>query len=383
MRNLVLLGATGSIGQQTLEVLGELDEWNLLAATCYSDIKSLKNIINRFEPAYAAVGTENSYNKLKEELGQGNETEIFVGERGYTRLAAIKEGDLVLNAVVGAAGLKPTLSALRAGHTLALANKESLVIGGKLVQSLLSRNESKILPVDSEHNAIFQLMAGEDYSSIERLILTASGGPFQGYKREDLKNVNVAEALDHPNWDMGNKITIDSATLMNKGLEVIEARWLFDYSYDKIDVIVHPESIIHSMIKLKDGTLLAEMGKPDMKIPIQYVLTYPQRKERADSSLDLLEKELNFFAPDLKTFPCLKLAYESGKKGGSYPVVLNAANEIAVEAFLQEKLEFLGIAKFIETMLEKHEPMKLKDEEEILALDRKIREKAKEVVEKC
>ncbi len=383
MKNLVLLGATGSIGRQTLSVLSELSDWNLLAATCYSDIESLNNIIDNFAPDYAAVGTEEAYNKLKEEGLRENEPEFLVGEEGFSRLAALKKADLVLNAIVGTAGLKPTLSALRAEQTLGLANKESLVIGGEVVEDLLSENDSEILPVDSEHNALFQLLEGKDPASIKRLILTASGGPFLGYDRDELKEVNVAEALDHPNWDMGNKITIDSATLMNKGLEVIEARWLFNYSYDKIDVIVHPESIVHSMIELIDGSWLAELGEPDMQIPIQYVMTYPQRKVRNKSSLQLMGKELKFLQPDLETFPCLKLAYESGKKGKSYPIVLNTSNEIAVDAFLQRKLDFLAIPSFIETMLESHDPIEITNEEEILALDCKIRERGKEVVENC
>ncbi len=381
MKNLVLLGATGSIGQQTLEVLSELEDWNLLAATCYSDVNSMKKIIGKFEPDYTAVGTEESYYKLINNLASKNSPEIFLGDDGFSRLAALKSADLVINAIVGAAGLKPTLAALRTDQTLGLANKESLVIGGKLVNKLLSENNSSILPIDSEHNALFQLMQGKDKKQIKNLILTASGGPFLGYSRKDLKDVDVDAALDHPNWDMGNKITIDSATLMNKGLEVIEAHWLFNYSYDKIEVIVHPESIVHSMVELIDGTLLAEMGKPDMKTPIQYVMSYPHRKKRADS-LNLRGKELKFLQPDLETFPCLKLAYESGEKGGSYPVVLNAANEIAVEAFLQEKLDFLAIPEFIEKMLDKHESRELNKEEEILAMDCKIRSKAKEVMEK-
>ena len=381
MKKLVLLGATGSIGEQALEVIDHLDDWSLLAASCYSDIEGLKAAAERFEPQYLAVADEEKRLELKSQLSPGLDPEILTGESGYEELAALSAADMVINAIVGAAGLKPTLAAIEADNRLGLANKESLVTGGSLVAEMLEESSSELLPVDSEHNALFQLLACEERDSVHRLILTASGGPFFGYSRQELEDVSVEQALDHPSWDMGSKITIDSATLMNKGLEVIEARWLFDFNYDKINVMVHPESIVHSLIELKDSTILAEMGEPDMKMPIQHVLTHPHRRKSSGGFFDLAGKNLNFHTPDLEAFPCLKLAYECGRKGQSYSVVLNAVNEVAVEAFLAGRIGFMGIPRCIESMLSAHEPVILKSVEEILALDHRIRNKAEEVIE--
>ncbi|SDL61030.1 1-deoxy-D-xylulose-5-phosphate reductoisomerase [Halarsenatibacter silvermanii] len=381
MKKLVLLGATGSIGEQTLEILAKKDDWSLLAASCCSDIEGLLEIINRFQPKYAAAISEEKAHSLEKRAKIDN-LEVLAGEPGYNRLAGLAEADLVINAIMGAAGLKPTLKALRSGQRLGLANKESLVTGGSLISQAADKKDAELLPVDSEHNAIFQLLEGKNSGEVRRLVLTASGGPFHGYSRSQLADVDVAEALDHPNWDMGSKITIDSATLMNKGLEVIEARWLFDFNYDKIDVMVHPESIVHSLIELTDNTFQAELGAPDMKKPIEYVISYPDRSE-SSSDFDLFGRELSFKKPDRSTFPCLDLAYESGRREKGYPVVLNAANEMAVAAFLDENLNFMRIPAVIETMLAEHDPVDLKTAGEILELDRQVRQEAREVIANC
>ncbi len=381
MKKLVLLGATGSIGKQTLEIVAKKDDWSLLAASCCTDIESLLEIIDRFQPKYAAAVSEEIAHSLKKRA-KVDDLEVLAGEPGYNRLAGLAEADLVINAIMGAAGLKPTLNALRSGQRLGLANKESLVTGGSLISQAAENTDAEILPVDSEHNAIFQLLEGKNRGEVRRLVLTASGGPFHGYSRSQLADVDVAEALDHPNWDMGRKITIDSATLMNKGLEVIEARWLFDFNYDKIDVMVHPESIIHSLIELTDNTFQAELGAPDMNKPIEYVMSYPRRSE-SSSAFDLFGRELSFKKPDRRTFPCLDLAYESGRREKGYPVVLNAANEMAVAAFLEENLNFMKIPEVIETMLAEHDPVDLKTAGEILELDRQVRKEAREVIANC
>ncbi|MGM0420537.1 MAG: 1-deoxy-D-xylulose-5-phosphate reductoisomerase [Bacillota bacterium] len=384
MKNLVILGSTGSIGEQALAVVSHLNTWNITALSCHSNITRLADQADRFRPEYLVVFNPSGGEDLKELLPADYKPEILSGREGYKQIAALPEADIVINAIVGAAGLEPSLQAVQAGHKIGLANKESLVIGGNLIMPQVNQGEAEILPIDSEHNAIFQLLQGKAGSEVDSLILTASGGPFRGYSAQELSEVTVADALNHPNWEMGSKITIDSATLMNKGLEVIEAYWLFACSYDKIKVIVHPESIIHSMVQLVDGSILAEMGPADMKIPIQYALTYPARQDSLGQKLDLAALgSLNFQEPDLKAFPALRLAYESGKKGEGYPVVLNAANEIAVQAFLDEKIKFKQIPEIIEDMLEAHSPQKLTDLSDVLALNQEVRVKTEEVIHKC
>lgn len=380
MKKLVLLGSTGSIGTQALDVIdGFAGEWEVLALSANSNIDLLEKQARKYRPLYLAIGN----NKLKEELEYRLDDlniRVLSGAEGLEFLAGELEADLVINSIVGAAGLKPTIAALKAGNKLALANKESLVIGGEIIDRHFS--DQVILPIDSEHNAIFQLLDGKKAEEVENIILTASGGPFRNYPREKLDKVTVEEALKHPNWDMGGKITIDSATMMNKGLEVIEAHWLFKQSYDKIKVIIHPESIIHSMVEFVDGSILAEMSLPDMRLPIQYVLTYPERRPARRERLDLVKAgQLNFEEPDYEKFPALRLAYEAGQAGGTMPVVLNAANEIAVAAFLERKIPFTMIPELIEKVMDKHDNISRPSLEDIYLVDEWSRNITGEVME--
>ena len=300
---------------------------------------------------------------------------------GLKTISSLPEIDVLLTAIVGMIGLVPTLEAIKHKKDIALANKETLVCAGKLVMSEAKKNGVKILPVDSEHSAIFQSLNGENYKEIEKVILTASGGPFRGKKKEELLNVTKNEALKHPNWSMGRKISIDSSTLMNKGLEVIEAKWLFDVEVDQIDVVVHPQSIIHSMVQFNDSSVIAQLGCPDMRLPIQYALTYPERLENGFERLDLTKiATLTFEEPDLETFPCLQLAYETLKMGGTYSAVLNSANEVLVEAFLEDKIGFYDIPKYIKETLDVHKSIEEPTLEEILEVDRWTREYVKNLI---
>ena len=381
MKNLVLLGSTGSIGEQTLNVLDKLDDWNLKGISCYKSINKIKRQAIRYRPDFIAICDETDIKVLKESFPAGYDPEILVGSSGFAELAGLNNVNMVINAIVGAAGLEPSYNAILNGNKLGLANKESLVIGGNLIISLAKEKNVDIIPIDSEHNAIFQLLDGKDRVEVSQLILTASGGPFYGYNAKEIEDVTVEDALNHPNWNMGSKISIDSATLMNKGLEVIEAHWLFDYSYDKIDVIIHPQSIIHSMVELIDGSILAELGSADMRTPIQYALKYPDRGISVASKLNLKEVgKLEFDSPDLETFPALELAYESGKKGRGYPVVLNAANEIAVKAFLNKRIKFTDIPKVISEMLDNHDSGEFNTLDKILDLNRTVRNMTEEVI---
>ena len=377
MKRLVLLGSTGSIGTQTLSVLDHLaEEWEVVGLSAHTNIDLLEKQAHRYQPTYLAVMNETLAKELEYRLTD-LPVQVLTGMEGINYLAGEVAADLVINALVGAVGLKPTITALKAGHRLGLANKESLVIGGEIVQEYLAQ----ILPIDSEHNAIFQVLAGHNRLDVQNIILTASGGPFRTLPLEEFDRITVADALHHPNWEMGGKITIDSATLMNKGLEVIEAHWLFKQPYQKIKVIVHPESIIHSMVEFIDRSIMAELGVADMRIPIQYVLTYPERKKSPAGRLDLLQVgQLNFQEPDLKRFPALRLAYQAGQAGGTMPVVLNAANEIAVAAFLQQKIPFRVIPVLIEKVLERHNNKSRPGLGEILQADRWARDETEEVM---
>ena len=379
MKKISIMGSTGSVGTQTLDVIDYLsDKWTVVGLSAYSNIDLLEKQIKKFNPKFAVVIDTKSAKKLKNKLTNCS-TKILQGTDNLEKIASLSELDLVINSIVGAAGLRPSLAALKAGHELGLANKESLVIGGHLISEIIEKNNGYILPVDSEHSAIFHLLENKEDKEIKNILLTASGGPFFNKSKEDLNKVTVEEALDHPNWDMGNKITIDSATMMNKGLEVIEAHWLFDMSYDNIKIVVHPESIIHSMVEFRDKTITAELGVPDMKTPIQSVLTYPDKRKSNVKSLNLFEVgQLNFKKPDFNKFPNLKLAYEAGKKGGSMPAVLNAANEVAVSSFLNKKISFLEISKIIEKTLEKHKLINFPNFEEIMEIDSWARKIAKE-----
>jgi 1-deoxy-D-xylulose-5-phosphate reductoisomerase len=356
MKSISLLGATGSIGRQTLDVLdAHPEQFRLTAMSVGRNIEEAEKIIERFQPSICSVQNKEDAMKLASRIRSN--TKIVYGMEGLIEAAVATEATVVVNAVIGSVGLVPTLKAIEAGKTIALANKETLVTAGHLVMEKAKKHNVALLPVDSEHSAIFQCLNGENIERVEKLILTASGGSFREKTRDELKGVTVKEALNHPNWSMGAKITIDSATMMNKGLEVIEAHWLFSFDYSKIDVILHKESIIHSMVEFMDTSIIAHLGQPDMRVPIQYALSYPQRLELTNAKrLNLWEAgKLHFQKMDYDRFRCLKLAYEAGRMGGLMPTVLNAANEKAVELFLNGKIAFLEIEEMIEKSMLKAE----------------------------
>lgn len=350
-KNIAILGSTGSIGTQALDVAREFpDKFEISVLTASNNADDLIKQALEFSPKIVVMVSEFAYAKVKDVLA-GTGIKVLYGEEGLVEAVQLDEIDVVLNAIVGSAGLRPTVKAIQCGKDIALANKETLVVSGELIMGLVKQHNVKMLPVDSEHSAIFQCLVGEP-SPIEKIYLTASGGPFRGRTREQLASVGKAQALKHPNWSMGAKITIDSASLMNKGLEVIEAKWLFDLNIDQIDVIVHPQSIIHSIVQFEDGSMKAQMGLPDMKLPIQYALTYPQRYKNSFKRFDFMDYgNLTFEKPDLETFRNLQLAYDALAEGGNRCCVLNAANEIAVAAFLEDKVSFLGMSDILEETL--------------------------------
>lgn len=352
MRKISILGSTGSIGTQTLEVVENLENIKVMAITGNSNIALLEEQARKFQPELVAVMDEENAEVLKEKLADMDIC-VVSGMDGLVEAATYDGVDTVVTSVVGNVGLKPTFEAIRAGKNIALANKETLVSAGQLVMDLAKKHNIKIYPVDSEHSAIFQSLQGNEGNKIERILLTASGGPFRGKKREELLDVTAADALKHPNWSMGNKITIDSATLMNKGLEVMEAKWLFDVDVDQIEVLIHPQSIVHSAVEYEDGAIMAQMGEPDMRVPIQYALTYPKRVKSPFSRVDFMQRSnLTFDQPDMETFQCLSLAYRALKTGGTLPAVLNGANEVAVARFLKGDIGFLQISELIEQTMD-------------------------------
>lgn len=378
MMKLTILGSTGSIGTQALEVVRSLGDISVEALGAGRNIQLLEEQIRAFRPRFACVADEALAADLKIKVAD-TDTKVLSGPKGMEELAEEPGSDTVVGAIVGFAGLIPSLAAVRAGKRLALANKETLVAAGDLVRAELAKSGAELIPVDSEHSAVFQCLeaisSARRQAEVKRILLTASGGPFAGKKREELANVTPEMALKHPNWDMGAKITIDSATLMNKGLEVLEAAQLFCVSVDKIDVVVHRQSIVHSMIELKDGAVLAQMGVPDMKLPIQLALTYPKRLPMADNTLDLTKAgTLTFEEPDKETFRCLALAYEAAQTGHTMPCVLNGANEAAVALFLKKKIGFLEIGDVIERVMQAHKPVKRPTLADIIEADRWARE---------
>lgn len=352
MKKISILGSTGSIGTQTLEVVEELGNIKISAITGNKNISLLEEQARKFQPELVAVMDEENAKILQGRLAD-TKIRVLSGMDGLVEAATYKDVDTVVTSVVGNVGLKPTFAAIRAGKNIALANKETLVSAGQLVMDLAKKHNVKIYPVDSEHSAIFQSLQGNEGNRIARILLTASGGPFRGKKRAELEQVTVADALAHPNWQMGKKITIDSATLMNKGLEVMEAKWLFDVEVDQIEVLVHPQSIVHSAVEYEDGAIIAQMGEPDMRIPIQYALTYPKRVKNSFPRVDFVKRSnLTFEKPDMETFQCLSLAYHALKTGGTLPAVLNGANEVAVARFLKGELTFLQIPALIERTMD-------------------------------
>ncbi|MGL6106758.1 1-deoxy-D-xylulose-5-phosphate reductoisomerase [Romboutsia sp.] len=376
MKRISILGSTGSIGKQTLDVVRQhKDKFEVIAISANSSVDLLLEQIIEFRPKYVAVYNESSALKLKSMIPVNINIEVFSGMEGLKIISSLDEIDVLLTAIVGMIGLVPTLEAIKKGKDIALANKETLVCAGDLVMREAKKHNVSILPVDSEHSAIFQCLNGEQNKEIEKIILTASGGPFRGKSKNDLLNVTKNQALKHPNWSMGRKISIDSSTLMNKGLEVIEAKWLFGVGQEQIDVVVHPQSIIHSMVQFIDSSVIAQLGCPDMRLPIQYALSYPDRVECDFERLDLAKvATLTFEEPDLNTFPCLKLAYESLKMGGTYSAVLNSANEVLVNEFLEDKIGFYDIPYYIEKTLEVHNSISNPTLEEILEIDKWTRE---------
>ncbi len=346
--NISILGSTGSIGTQTLEVVREIGKINICALTANSNIELLEKQIREFKPQIAAVMDDKKAAILKQRVSDCN-TKVLCGMEGLVEAAVFSGSDTVVTSVVGNIGIVPTFEAIKAGKNIALANKETLVSAGELIMDTVKKYGVKIYPVDSEHSAIFQSLQGNEGNKIRRILLTASGGPFRGKTREELIGVKAENALKHPNWSMGKKVTIDSSTLMNKGLEVIEAKWLFGVDVDDIEVLVHPQSIVHSAVEYEDGAVIAQMGEPDMRVPIQYALTYPKRVKNSFPKIDFsIRSSLTFEKPDTDTFKCLSLAYKAVKCGGTMPTVMNGANEIAVQAFLDGKTSFLSIADIIE-----------------------------------
>jgi 1-deoxy-D-xylulose-5-phosphate reductoisomerase len=377
MKRVIILGSTGSIGTSTLDIVSKFPgEFQIVGLTAATRDVQLEEQIRRFKPAKVALSDPVAAARLKSRC-TGLPVEILSGPEGVAEVARMQDGELVISAIVGGAGLVPTLAAIRAGKHVALANKEPMVMAGQLMQEEAHTHGVKIFPVDSEHSAIFQSMEGHRREDIRRLILTASGGPLWNMPREQMKNVKPEQALQHPNWKMGAKITIDSATMMNKGLEVVEARWLFDMPASQIEVLVHRESVIHSMVEYKDGSVIAQLGLPDMRTPISYAMKYPARVPLELPPLDLaMIGKLTFFEPDHARFPCLQLGYDALKVGGTMPAVLNAANEIAVAAYLQEGIGFLDIAEVIRSTMDAHTLRQVRSLDDALEADRWAREKA-------
>ena len=380
-KQIAILGSTGSIGTQALEVIAENDSlYEVYALTANNNVDLLIQQARKFKPEMVAIGNEDHYQKLKSALSD-LPIKVFAGNDSIAQVAEMQPIDIVLTAMVGFSGLKPTISAIKAGKRIALANKETLVVAGELICSLAAEYNSQIIPVDSEHSAIFQCLAGEGNNPIEKLILTASGGPFRTISLGELEHVTSAQALKHPNWDMGAKITIDSASLMNKGFEIIEAKWLFGVTPDQIEVVVHPQSIIHSMVQFVDGSIKAQLGLPDMKLPIQYAFTYPDRLKTNFPRFDFnLCNQFTFERPDMERFRNLEYAYYAMQKGGNMPCILNAANEIVVAEFLKNKIGFLQMSDIIEEVMEKAEFIAKPMYEDYLRTDELVRILTKELI---
>lgn len=373
MKKISILGSTGSIGKQTCDVVRQNpDKLQIVALAANNNWQLLQKQIEEFHPAIAVLRDENAAKTLRENYCGA--TKILSGDEGLMAAATYEGADTVLGALVGYAGLKPTLAAINSGKNIALANKETLVAAGEIVMAAIKEKGVSLTPVDSEHSAIFQSLQGGRHSELKRILLTASGGPFRGKKREELEHVTIEQCLKHPNWSMGKKVTVDSATLANKGLEVIEAHWLFDTPYEKIQPVIHPQSIVHSLVEFQDGSVIGQLGLPDMRLPIQYALSYPERWDSSFGTLDLVKAgALTFFEPDTEAFPALAMALECGRAGGLYPCVFNAANEVAVNAFLEGRLKFLGIPALIEKTLAKFTNVTHPMLEDIVAADTQAR----------
>ena len=384
MKKISILGSTGSIGTQALDVIAHnQDKFKVTALSCAKSLPLLCRQIEEFSPEAVAVKDETDAKELADKY---KDLEVFWGAEGLKTIASMESCDMVLNSLMGMKGLEPTMAAIESGKDIAFANKETLVAGGQLVMDAVKKHGVAMLPVDSEHSAIFQSLQGNQDNEIRRILLTASGGPFRGYSLEQLEQVSLEQALNHPNWSMGSKITIDSATMMNKGLEVIEARWLFDVPLEKIQVVVHPQSILHSAVEYMDSSVIGQMGNPDMRIPIAYAFSYPERMDLSDVTqpLDLfsLKEGMSFYPADRSVFKTIDLAYEACREGGSCPVALNGANEVLVDLFLHGKIRFIDIQNFLIQMMEAHQTKRNLDLETILEEDMRGREDVRNLVEK-
>lgn len=366
MKKIGILGSTGSIGTQTLEIVRSNPDLHVIALAAGSNVSLMEQQVREFHPMLAVMGSEEAAADLKNRIAD-TDTRVSAGMEGMLELAILPQMEVLVTAIVGMIGIRPTIAAIKAGKTIALANKETLVTAGHIIMPLAKEKGVSILPVDSEHSAIFQSMHGENRERVSKILLTASGGPFRGKKTEELQDITVEDALKHPNWSMGRKITVDSATLVNKGLEVMEAKWLFDVEPEQIQVVVHPQSIIHSMVEYVDGGIMAQLGMPDMKLPIQYALFYPDRRPMDGRRVDFFAlKSISFEEPDIKTFRGLQLAYDAIAAGGSMPTVFNAANEKAVGLFLDKKIRFLAIYDLIQGAMEQHKVIANPTVDEIL-----------------
>lgn len=378
MKHLSILGSTGSIGTQTLDIVKQFpDEFKVVGLTANKNSELLLKQIKEFKPKAVAVMDKGKV----DDLLNFSSCQVYSGIEGINKVASLSEADTVVNALVGSIGIEPTYNAINHKKNIALANKETLVAAGSVIMGEVKKNNVNLMPIDSEHSAIFQCLNGEDIREVSKITITCSGGPFKNCTKQQLENATVQDALDHPTWNMGGKITVDSATLVNKGFEVIEAHWLYGIEYEKIKVVIHPQSIVHSLVEFVDKSVIAQLGLPDMKIPIQYALSYPKRFSNSQTSLDLAKiKSLNFREPDFEMFPCLKYAYEAGIRGGTLPAVMNAANEAAVYAFLQNEIRFLGIQRLIRKMMNEHKLIENPSLREILEVDKKVKEGTSELI---
>ncbi len=382
MKNVSILGSTGSIGRNTLQVIEHLsDKFNIVGLAAGKNAKLLKKQVEKFKPKVVSLERAEDAQEIMQAYSHLG-LRVVSGREGAEEIAQIEDNDIVVCAITGINGLLPTLAAVKAGKRVALANKESMVVAGSLLKKEANRTGAEIIPVDSEHSGVFQCLAKENRENIKRIILTASGGPFFRMPKEDIQKITLEEALNHPRWKMGAKVSIDSATLMNKGLELIEAKWLFDLHPQQLEILIHPQSIVHSLVEMKDGSVLAQMSTTDMRIPIQYALTYPQREKAPVASLDLSQiQSLDFFGVDTNKFPLIKIARRALKEGGSFPVALNAANEEVVEAFLKKKLRFSEVYDVIRETVEAHNAREVNSIEEIFQIDREIRIKTRKIIE--
>ncbi len=383
MENIAILGSTGSIGQSSLEVIDKLNNrFRVVGLAAGRNTQMLEKQIEKFKPKIVSLKKKEEAEEFRRKF-KDRSLHVTFSEKGAEEVAEFEENDIVVSAITGIDGLRPTLAALETGKKIALANKESMVAAGSLIQNLVEKSGAQIIPVDSEHSGIFQCLAKERVDNVKRVILTASGGPFFRSSSQEMEEITLDDALNHPRWKMGKKVTIDSATLVNKGLELIEAHWLFNIEPAKLEVLIHPQSIVHSLVEMNDGSVLAQLSPTDMKVPIQYALTYPEREASSVPSLDLSQiKSLEFFEPDVEKFPLLKLARQALEEGASFPIVLNAANEIAVSAFLQTEIGFLDIAEIVSKAVENHPQREVQNLEDIFSVDRETRQMTRNLIER-